>query len=88
MISPIEVTSMEDTNLQILRKKMWYRHHIQKIADHRHMSVGELSLMSGLSEEFLYKLWQGEVIPSTSSLQKLALALDVPLSHLELPENF
>lgn len=79
---------MNDSHFEIVRKKLWYKHHIQKIADYRHMSVSELSILSGLSEEYLYKLWQGEIVPSGSALQKIALALEVPLNQIEIPENF
>ena len=60
-----------------LSKKIWYSMQIKKICEKKNISFAELSVMSGLSEEYLYKIWNAEISPSANSLRSIALALDV-----------
>lgn len=73
---------------RIYRQKIWYGNHIKKIAETKHITCSELSILSGISEEFIDKLWHSEAVPSRNQLQKLSIALEVPVETLELPRNY
>jgi transcriptional regulator with XRE-family HTH domain len=68
-----------------LSKKIWYSMQIKKICENKHISFAELSVMSGLNEEYLYKILNAEISPSANSLRSIALALDVSPETMSNP---
>lgn len=77
-----------EAQLRIYKQKIWYGNHIRKIAATKHITCSELSILSGIGEEFIDKLWHSEAVPSRNQLQKLSIALEVPVEMLELPSNY
>jgi hypothetical protein len=72
-----------DYTSKITAQKMWYSARIRYYAEKKHVSWAELSILSGLSEEFVHKLWNAESIPSRAALKSIALALEVPAENFE-----
>jgi transcriptional regulator with XRE-family HTH domain len=71
-----------------VRKKIWYSAQIKRIAERKHFSCAELALMSGLSEDCIYAIYQSEIVPTRRMLEKIAIALEVPITTVELPADF
>lgn len=78
----------ENFHKSIYKQKIWYSHQIKKVAESKNVSCSELSILSGLSEDFMDRLYHAEVVPSKSTLQRIAIALEVPIDTLELPRNY
>lgn len=71
---------------EIYSQKIWYSQQIRKICDRKHVGIAELSLYSGLSEEYLQKILAAEVMPSANTLRSIALALNVSVDLFTKPK--
>jgi transcriptional regulator with XRE-family HTH domain len=55
---------------------------LKKIRTSKGISQSELAKLSGLSQPAIHYIENGKKDPTRKTLKKLAVALDVPVSHL------
>lgn len=61
---------------------------IKKIRQSRGLSLQELVKLSGVAKSTIHDAETGRVSPNTNTLEKLAKALDVPVSYLLDEDSF
>jgi hypothetical protein len=67
---------------KLTSRKITICNNILSACKKQNFCLGELSLLSGLSEEYVYKISTHSVLPSKKALAAIAVALHVPIETL------
>ena len=68
--------------------KLWVANKIRAIREEKRCCIGMLALLSSLQEEYLHRIETAEISPSTAALTKISMALGVPRSTFDMPQDF
>ncbi len=72
---------------KFLAWKMWVSRKLIDVMEENDCSIGMLSLLSSLPEEYIHKLRNAEISPSDIALVKISMALSIPRKTFSPPEN-
>ena len=68
--------------------KLWIADKIRTIREEKGCCISMLSLLSSLEEEYLHRVETAEIGPSSAALTKISMALGVPRSTFDTPQDF
>jgi len=68
--------------------KLWVANRIRAIREEKECCISMLALLSSLQEEYLHRVETAEIGPSSAALTKISMALGVPRSTFDIPQDF
>lgn len=76
----------KDKNEQLVARKIWISNKIRLLCEQTDTSIEALSILSGLSSEYMHKVSTASIMPSQEALQSIAMVFSISVSDL-LPQK-
>jgi len=83
-----QFSNSKNPNYSHVAWKLWVAKQIRSLREEKGCCISMLSLLSSLPEEYLHRVETAEIGPSNSALTKISIALGVPRSTFDVPQDF
>jgi len=80
-------SSGTNDNDRAMTLKLWFSNKLRSVREEKEVSLPMLSLLADVPEQYLHKVEEAELFPSSGAMAKIARALCISVSDFEPPSD-